>query len=164
MGNLAKKHRVPLHYWDTCNFLTILKRDEVHLDGCVEVLKAAEDGKLKIVTSSITLAAIIKIGHSKEPALPESDESRIIETFFLHEYLILRDFDRKTAEMARSLAWRFQIKAFDAMHVATAIRSKVDVFETTDASLIKKIAGKVGEPIIDVRPPYLPVKQLEVGL
>lgn len=100
----AKKLRVPLHYWDTCNFLTILKRDTNDFEGCLDVLNEAKGGRIKIVTSSLTLAAVVKLEPGQEPVLPESEESRIIETFFIHDYFVFRDLDRKTAEVARQIS------------------------------------------------------------
>lgn len=160
----ARKSRFPLHYWDTCNFLTILKGDPNDLQGCIDILTEAQNGRLKIVTSAITLAAIVKLTPQGEPALLDSEESRIIETFFLHDYIIIRDFDRKTAEIARQISWKLQVKSFDAMHVATAIRAKVDYFETSDLPLINKIQGKIGDPVIAVRRPHLPKKQLGLDI
>ena len=160
----ARKSRLPFHYWDTCNFLTILKGDPNDLEGCIDVLTEAQNGRLKIVTSSITLAAIIKLTPQGEPALPQSEESRIIETFFIHDYFIFRDFDRKTAEISRRISWELGVKGFDAMHVATAIRAKVDYFETSDTDLINKIQGKIGDPLIVVRKPHLPRKQLGLDI
>jgi predicted nucleic acid-binding protein len=158
----TRKLRLPLHYWDTCNFLTILKGDKNNLEGCLDILNEAKSGRLKIVTSSLTLAAIVKLEPTQKPALLKSDESRIIETFFLHDYFIFRDLDRKTAEMARHISWELGVKSFDAIHVATAVRAKVDFFETSDKSLIKKIEGQIGDPLIIVRQPFLPEKQLDL--
>ncbi|AFY69565.1 hypothetical protein Pse7367_1271 [Thalassoporum mexicanum PCC 7367] len=158
-----EKVKLPLHYWDTCNFLTILKGDENGLQGCIDVLNEAEKGNLLIVTSSLTLASIIKIGSQKQPALPESEESRKIELFFSHEYIVIRELERKTAELSRRIAWDFGIKAFDAIHVATAIKSKVNYFETLDEGIIAKFQGQLNDPFIEVRKPQISVKQTELS-
>lgn len=144
-----------MHYWDTCNFISILKRDDPHYKKCIETIQEAEEERIKIVTSAITLAGVVKIGGKRQPAFLESDESKLIETFFKNEYIIFRDFDRKTAEMSREISWRYKLKGFDAMHVATAIRAKVDFFETTDAFIIKKMSNQLNDPTIIFREPIL---------
>lgn len=158
----SKKLRVELHYWDTCNFLTILKNDSNGIEGCKDVLNEAKNGKLKIVTSSLALAGIVKLESQGRPAQLKSEDSKKIKEFFMHEYFIFRDLDRKTAEIARELSWELGIQSFDAIHVATAIRAKVDYFETLDTELIKKIINKIGEPKILVRKPHLTEKQTDL--
>jgi predicted nucleic acid-binding protein len=162
---MRKDRTIPYHYWDTCNFLTILKKDKVHYEGCLEILKEAEDGRLKIITSTLTIAGIIKIGDNKPTPKTESEESKVIIDFFKHEYIIPVEFTRKTAEASREIAWKFGIrKGFDAMHIATAIIAKVDFFETTDDEIISKLQGQIKDPEIIFRKPGLSSKQLALEI
>jgi predicted nucleic acid-binding protein len=163
----SKRNKLPLHYWDSCNFISILKNDPAHYQGCFDVLNEASEGRLLIVTSSITLAAIVKIAENsqkKSPALINSEESEKIRKFFQHEYFVFLDFDRKTAEISRNISMEFGIKAFDAMHIASAIRAKVDFFETSDGDLINKMDKNVGDPLIKFQKACIPSKQLGLNI
>ena len=78
----------PLHYWDSCTFLAYLKAEADKVDDCVTVLKHAENGNIKIVTSSLTLVEVIKL--KKREPISREDEERI-RRFFMHKWLILQD-------------------------------------------------------------------------
>jgi hypothetical protein len=149
----------PLHYWDSCAFLALLKNEADYIDECKSVIKAAKDGKVMIVTSALTFVEVIKLEKGK-PKLSKDVEEKI-RAFFKHEWIYIYDLDRKIGELARDLMWEYEgLKPKDATHVATAIRAKVDVLETFDDGLIK-LSGKVGNPLLPIRRPYFP-NQLEL--
>lgn len=55
-----------LRYWDSCCFLAWLQEeDPVRARGCGQVISEAEAGKLRIVTSSLTLAEVLWIRGSR---------------------------------------------------------------------------------------------------
>lgn len=141
----------PLHYWDSCTFLAYLKAEADKVDDCVTVLKHAENGNIKIVTSSLTLVEVIKL--KKREPISREDEERI-RRFFMHKWLILQDVDRKISELARELIWEHGLQTYDSVHVATAIRAKVSRIDTFDDQLIK-LSGKLGEPNIIIGRPFL---------
>jgi hypothetical protein len=149
----------PLHYWDSCAFLALLKNEADYIDECKSVIKAAKDGKVMIVTSALTFVEVIKLEKGK-PKLSKDVEEKI-RAFFKHEWIYIYDLDRKIGELARDLMWEYEgLKPKDATHVATAVRAKVDVLETFDDGLIK-LSGKVGNPLLPIRRPYFP-NQLEL--
>jgi predicted nucleic acid-binding protein len=149
----------PLHYWDSCAFLALLKNEADYIDECRSVIKAAKDGKVTIVTSALTFIEVIKLEKGK-PKLSKDVEEKI-RGFFKHKWIYIYDLDRKIGELARDLMWQYEgLKPKDATHVATAVRAKVDVLETFDDGLIK-LSGKVGNPLLPIRRPYFP-NQLEL--
>ncbi len=149
----------PLHYWDSCAFLALLKNEPDKIDECKSVIKAAKDGKVIIVTSALTFIEVIKLERGK-PKLSKDVEEKI-RAFFKHEWIYIYNVDRKIGELARDLMWQYEgLKPKDSTHVATAVQSKVDVLETFDDGLIK-LSGKVGNPLLPIRRPYFP-NQLEL--
>jgi hypothetical protein len=149
----------PLHYWDSCAFLALLKNEPEKIDECKSVIKAAKDGKVIIVTSALTFIEVIKLEKGK-PKLSKDVEEKI-RAFFQHEWIYIYNVDRKVGELARDLMWQYEgLKPKDSTHVATAVQAKVDVLETFDDGLIK-LSGKVGNPLLPIRRPYFP-NQLEL--
>ncbi len=149
----------PLHYWDSCAFLALLKNEADKIDECKSVIKAAKDRKVTIVTSALTFIEVIKLEKGK-PKLSKDVEEKIRD-FFKHEWIYIYNVDRKIGELARDLMWQYEgLKPKDATHVATAVQAKVDVLETFDDGLIK-LSGKVGNPLLPIRRPFFS-NQLEL--
>lgn len=121
------------------------------MDECRGVIVAAEEGRARIVTSSLTLVEVIKL--KKHPPLAR-DREHMISEFFLHDYIVVRQLDRFLAEQARRLVWYEGIDPKDAVHVATALRAKVEQLDTFDKGLIKK-AGTLGDPPLAIGHPNI---------
>jgi predicted nucleic acid-binding protein len=144
----------PRRYWDSDAFIGWLAEEHDKVAECAMVLAAADAGKLTIVTSSLTLAEVIKLKHHTPIA---SDSRETIRRFFLRSYIVVVGVTRFIAEDARDLVWDQGINPKDAIHVATALYAEVPRLETFDEGLIKK-DGKIGEPPLDIgRPIPLPV-------
>jgi hypothetical protein len=123
-------------YWDSCAFLGWLKQEPDKKEGCGDVLAAAEQGAVILVTSTLTIAEVL---HTKGKTKIEPDHQMEVEAFFKHHYITTRGLDRSTAEFARRLVWSIQIEPKDAIHVATAlVTPKIDRFETTDQQLVNR--------------------------
>jgi len=138
-----------LRYWDANCFLGWLKAEPDKVRLCEGVVQAAEAGKVKIVTSALTLTEVIWLkGH---PKLPREREDAIRD-FFQQEYIQLVNVDRGTAEQARELVWAHNVKPKDAIHVATAIRRKVEVLDTFDGALLE-LNGQLGTPALRIIEP-----------
>ncbi|GCA95945.1 type II toxin-antitoxin system VapC family toxin [Microcystis aeruginosa] len=120
-----------LHYWDSCVFLAFLKNEKDKINDCISVLKAAENGQVIIVTSTLTFIEVVKL-EKGQPKLPKESEEKISD-FFRHEWIYIYDVDRKVGELARELMCQYQaLKPKDATHLATAIKARVDVLDTFD--------------------------------
>ena len=75
-------------YWDSDCFLGWLLAEEDKEDRCREVLTAAEDGKVQIVTSALTIAEVLALrGRQK---IPPSDRAKV-EAFFRSDYIVVRN-------------------------------------------------------------------------
>ncbi len=139
-------------YWDSNAFLGFLKDEPDKAEVCGQVLQAAENGRLVIVTSALTLAEVIYLKGSTK--LPKEQRTKV-ETFFKAEYISVRNVTRATTELARDLVWDNNIRPKDAIHVATACLYEVPVFHTYDEKLIASsgliLAGhklEIAEPSI----------------
>jgi len=62
-------------YWNSDTFLAHLKREETRIDACKGVLDAAEEGKVHIITSALTLAEVIKL--KRRPPIEKADAEKI---------------------------------------------------------------------------------------
>lgn len=142
----------PLRYWDSNAFLGWLAHEADKVDECRGVIRAAEAGQLRIVTSSLTLTEVIKL-KSHAPLPPEKEP--LIRDFFRHQYIVVRQLDRFTAEYARDLIWRHGFAPKDSIHVATAVMARVPHLDTFDGDLIAK-SGQIGDPPLIIGRPDVP--------
>lgn len=147
----------PVRYWDSVSFLGWLAEEPDKVDECRGVIRAAEKGDVRIVTSSLTLTEVIKL-KSKAPQPPE--KGPMIRDFFKHEWIIVRQLERRTAEYARDLIWTEGFHPKDSIHVATAVLARVSYLDTFDQALIAK-SGQIGEPPLIIDRPSLP-EQLQL--
>ena len=126
-------------YWDSCNFISLIAEDEAErAEICQRILEDAEAGRVVIVTSTLTIAEVIRMRGS--PMLTE-DEEATISNFFLHRYILMYDVTRIIAENARKLAREHGIRPNDAIHLATALLSDADVFETWNTNDFGRVQG-----------------------
>lgn len=140
------------HYWDSNAFLGWLNDEKDKASACEGVLDAAEDGKVEIVTSALTLTEVIK--KKGEKPIPRESEQKIRD-FFEQPWIIVRDVDRFVAERARDLIWTHGLKGADAIHLATALRLGLTVMDTYDEKLIS-LDGKLGTPPLRIGKPSVP--------
>jgi predicted nucleic acid-binding protein len=140
-------------YWDTNCFLGVLNEEPEKLSACKAVIREAESGNLRIVTSALTLTEVLWPKGSRLP-LPASDAEQV-QKLFLHEWITVYDLDRALAERAREVVWNHEVRIQDSIHVATAIDADVDQFDTYDLQLIG-LSGKVGDPPLVIGKPNVP--------
>lgn len=91
----------------------------------------------------------------------EAYTSAKIDRFFLNSYIHLVAVERLVAEKARDIRRSYPgLRNFDAVHLATAILSRVAAFCTYDAQLLRRdgqIDGlKIEEPVWEGQAP-LPI-------
>lgn len=150
----------PLRYWDSNAFLGWIAHEPDKADECRGVIRAAEKGELRIVTSSLTLVEVIKL--KSHAPISRENEARIND-FFKHEYIVVRQVDRATAEYGRELIWAHGFHPKDSVHVATALMARVPFLDTFDGKLIAK-SGKIGEPPLIIARPNVPEQLSMVDL
>lgn len=149
-------------YWDSCCFLCWLKKEPEH-EKCKGVLKLAESGDLKIVTSAFTISEVIYLKKKGYEKIGRSNSNDICR-FFEQEYIIPINVDRYVAEDARNLLWEYEaLRPQDAIHVASAIKAGVYVFDTFDEYLLKQ-SGGIGDPPLIIGKPNIHYQEsLELG-
>lgn len=118
-------------YWDSDIILCWLKKEPRwgDLRGTIE---AAEDGRVKIVTSTWTLTEVIRLTGRE---LNEEDDAKIVD-FFAGEYIHLRAVSARVGHMARRYSYELY-EPKDAIHVAQAVDAGCDRFDTFDSALTR---------------------------
>lgn len=143
-------------YWDSAAFLAWLLPEPERVPKCREVLEAAAEGECVIVTSALTLAEVIKLKH--HPPLREDQEKKI-RAFFQNSYILVVELNRFIAEEARVLTWAHNVSPKDAVHIATALRLKIEELHTFDGPL-QKLSGKLGNPQLAICEPAARQKRI----
>jgi predicted nucleic acid-binding protein len=139
-------------YWDSDCFLGWLLDEVDKVDSCEEVLAEAEDGRVQIVTSALTIAEVLALRW--QPKIPK-DRRETVENFFKKPFVLVRPITRRTAETARDIVWEGGIDPKDALHVATALEAKVPMLHSFDEKL-QRNSGKVGgSPLLQIRKPHV---------
>ncbi len=148
-------------YFDSCIFIELLQQTiPKRFDACEAIREQAENGKVIIVTSALTITEVNKLPDL--PSLPEEQSKKILE-FFENPYIAIRPVDRRTAEYAHELTRTHGLTNIDAIHVATAILSRVSVLYTYDSAK-KRRKGllrhslKIGTPPLLIEVPPDPLK------
>lgn len=145
-------------YWDSDCFLGWLQAEPDKEADCEQVLQAASDGKIIIVTSALTIAEVLNL--RGRPRLP-ADRREQTKAFFRNDYIVVRNVTRRMAEAAREYVWDHGIKPKDALHVATALDAGLSLLNTFDGDLIAK-SGRIGSAFLTIERPS--VSQLQLAL
>ena len=126
-------------YRDSDCFLGWLQAEPDKVVNCKQVLSAAEDGKILIVTSALTIAEVLALrGRDKIPAT----ERAKVEAFFRQEYIVVRNITRRISESARTFVCDYGV----------APKAGVPLMNTFDKKLRSK-SGKIGNPALLVEIP-----------
>lgn len=148
-------------YWDSNIWLGILNGEADKIVECSSLLERARDGEFVIVSSAITLAEVIRLRET--PVKLDREKDQVIREFFKRDYIVVRSVDRQTAELARELVWKYrdvvdkknEVRPWDAIHMATAIRLGIPLLNTYDPDLLQ-LDGKErcsDGSFLEVRPP-----------
>lgn len=136
-------------YWDSDCILGLIQAEKDKEAACWEVLQAAEEGNVLIVTSTLAIAEVLALKHA--PKIPR-DKRHQVKEFFKNNYVLVRNITRRIAESARELVWDNGVNPKDALHIATAIDAKLGLFNTFDQQLHGK-SGQLGEPRLIIEVP-----------
>jgi len=147
-------------YLDSCVFIDVLqKTNKNRLEACEDLVRKAEDRELIIVTSAWTITEVNRLSDlEKSTKISREKQSELILAFFENEYIVIRQLDRQVAELAHKLTHAHGLFNADAVHVATALTSKVSVLYTYDNPKKKKHALlkhnlKIGVPPLRIEKP-----------
>ena len=145
-------------YWDADCFLGFLKKETDKIKLCKGTTTQAKEGNLIIVTSAITLIEVVKL--DRQLRLKAKDE-KIIRDFFKNPYIHIHNVDREISTIARDLIWKHSLAQRDSIHVATALKLKLDKMHTFDTQL-HGLSGKHGNPKLQICKPDIQ-HQMEFG-
>jgi predicted nucleic acid-binding protein len=148
-------------YFDSCLFIELLQQaDQKRFDQCEALREQAQKGDIIIVTSALTITEVNKL--PELGGLPEDQSKKILE-FFENPYIVVRAVDRRTAEDAHHFTRTHGLTNIDAIHIATALNSRVSVLYTYDSAK-KRRKGllshnlKIGNPPLRIERPPDPLK------
>jgi predicted nucleic acid-binding protein len=158
MGVKSRERR----YWDANVFLAYIKGERGRVEICEAIIQMARKDQCEIVTSTISLAEVVRTGHKGSVQITEANEKQIAG-FFRNPWIVLVDFSPAQGELSRLLQWRAGLKVRDAIHAATAMSAKVDVFETYDPDFQKVRKSfpqfpPIREPVDKSRPLFDTIK------
>ena len=146
-------------YWDSSVIIAYINEERGRVDTCRAILDDAEQGKIRIFTSALTITEVLKYKGAKPI---EKDKKEILRAFFQNDYITIIQLDRWIAFGAQELVWENGIPPKDSLHVASALKAEVDVLETYDNDDLIKKSKTVGSPPLEIRnPKYV---QLPLGL
>ncbi len=144
-------------------FIAHLHGNEPHSPASTDILDAGRDGSIELHTSFLTVTEVIA---SERSVLrrTRADEA-FITSLMDREFISYSAVDLIIAELSRIVSWDFQIRAQDAIHVATAIVRKCDVLYTTDRPLVTKSGQKTERATLpEIRLPEMIVRQPQLPL
>ncbi len=129
------------------------------------LLENAEDGKVELLTSSLSIAEVAYIGSDQEPGSGVDDEATIDELWTPDSPVKLAEFSRRVAHRARSIIRQSRdngtarVRSADAVHLATAEINECARFYTYEGASTRSgwnalIQADVSEPYVDA--PRLP--------
>jgi predicted nucleic acid-binding protein len=151
-------------YIDARVFVEMLQKlQKDRLDACQDLVAKAKKKDLSIVTSTWTITEVDKLDDlEKATGISREEQSRMILDFFENPFVDLRQLDRATGEYARELTRTHLLTNADAIHIATALLNKVDVFYTYDDGGGRQRKGllrhnlKIGAPTLRIERPPAP--------
>jgi predicted nucleic acid-binding protein len=143
----------PKIYIDSCCFIDAAKYKDVSLcpadiqddvTWTQQILRAAADGEIRLLTSSITIAECTHIGEHP----PTEEIKRLFKSVLSSGKVVELISDSIfIAERARDLRWDHDItlRGADAVHVASAIEQGCKEFVTKDSRGPHKNAAKIAK-------------------
>ncbi len=120
----------PVVYWDSCVFIDRLQETGDQVELLHQLTDLAEKGGLLIVTSTLTIAEVIRLDN---PDLMPWEELQKVHTYFFeHDWISLRTPDRHVTEEAARLRQGYGLKTVDAVQLATALSVHLTMGVTDD--------------------------------
>lgn len=134
--------------WETSCFIARFNEEPTRIDVCKAILEAAKKGELTLYTSYMTMCELVKI----KGEYASEAEDKIVE-FLRNPWIHLVAIDFAVSRITRDLVRRHKLDVRDAIHLATAIRLKVDAFHTYDSKDLLALNGKIPDINLDISEP-----------
>jgi predicted nucleic acid-binding protein len=122
-------------YWDTMIFVYVLESHPEFGDPVLQAYKNLIQRGDTICTSVFTLGEILV----KPKAAGDIGVQNAIRDFMLGSEIELLPFDAVTADRYSSVRAGTKLKAADAIHLATAVQARVNLFMTNDQEIRKQV-------------------------
>ena len=123
--------------WDANVTIDAIQQDAEHWQDIAPYLKEAENGRLTIVLSEVTVSEVTTLNGLNGVGVSVQDQARLIRDWLENPYIVRRTFDRGIAELAVELGRLHHIKrAGDKAVVATAVFYEVPIIHTYDGKLL----------------------------
>lgn len=127
--------------WDTSVIIDYLEGTERAREHVPLIISEAERGETRILVSAYAEVEVVRLGS----ALTDAEEA-MIQEFFRRSYVYRCQLDSRTAEIARHITRLSStdnhvrtVKPGDAVHIATALRWNIPVFEAFDDELLSGV-------------------------
>ena len=150
----------PRIYLDACVLLSYVNDASGRADVVQSLLEDAEDGKVQLLTSNLSMDEVADIASDQEPSDATADEATIDELWTPDSPVKLAEFSRRVAHRARSIIRMARdnetarVRSADAIHLATAEINECGRFYTYEGESIRNglnalIQADVSEPCVD---------------
>ena len=143
-------------YWDSCTFVSFIDETAGRTQDLRAIMEEARNKEVVIYTSAISITEVAFKTAEQSGGLDREVEDKIDKLWHPSSPVRVVDYSRLVAYDARELLRKklelgFSLKPLDAIHIATAIRAKVDELQTYDAKL-KKWGEPLGLKITEPKP------------
>ncbi len=145
-------------YLDTGVYIAVIKQEEGRVEASRRAIEEGEAGRSVLMASPLVLAELC--GHGEVRAAQDVTQvDKIVNDFFRHPFVHWVELDVPLAYEARVLSRRYRLRGSDAVHLASAIRTKCDALMTWDRGF------PIGETVEGVRvmEPAPLTRQIQLG-
>lgn len=145
-------------YWDSCVFIDTLQKTPGRYEDLRKILSEAQNGTVVIVTSTVTLTEVHFF--DRDPTKELAEQAEQIRAFFESDFIELWPLDRSVAEDAACICRDHALHPLDAIHLATAQKTRCRCFYTYDGKRNKRrkkgllsFDGRIGTPPLRIETP-----------
>ena len=158
---VANRKPVRRSYLDSSVIIAFLKGESGRCPIVTDILKTAEDDKLQLYTSAFTIAEVCRLP-SNTGTFGEKESEKAL-AFFDYDIVTLIDIDRRTGEQAHRFCVKYNLRAGDAIHLASALKAGCDTLWAWDDKFTKKSQiVQLDHPGIVIREPEIVDGQMEL--
>ncbi|HEV2990136.1 MAG TPA: PIN domain-containing protein [Candidatus Angelobacter sp.] len=128
-----------LVYWDTMLFVYWLEGHSTYAKRVQHILSKMEARRDRLCTSVFTVAEVL-VGPYK---VGDSGTVKRIQEAFDSPFIEILPFNQATADRYAQIRAQHGVSAADAIHLACAAQSGIDLFLTNDAALPGKVISGI---------------------
>lgn len=146
--------------WDSCVIIDAIQKTPGRYEKIEPFLKDAENGKLLIVVSELSVAEVSHLTKLTDNGILLDDQVQLIKDWFENPYIVRRPVHAGISELAGEVGRKHKLKrAPDRIIVATALFEKIPQIHTFDGIDPKKknkllpLDGQIGDPPLRIREP-----------